>query len=151
MALQHVKRDRITKFCTRLLFFFFAPSTWNDKQVFLLHQKTLLKRILHKKNGCFPDDHLQAEATPDYHLQETATMKRAWNNFDSRDASASKNECMNDWRRCKSNAELLKCCFTCIRHIQSAFLHSGISHMYKLYLNVSICMSIYLSVWFRCI
>ena len=54
-----------------------------------------------------------------------------------------KNECMNDCRRCKSNAELLKCCLTCIRPIQSAFLHSGISCMYKLYLK---CKYLYVDI-----
>ena len=71
------------------------------------------------------------------------TCIKHWSNFNSRDASASKNECMNDCRRCKSNAELLKCCFTCIRHIQSAFLHSGISCMYKLYLK---CKYLYVDI-----
>ena len=71
------------------------------------------------------------------------TRIKCWSNFNSRDASASKNECMNDCRRCKSNAELLKCCFTCMRHIQSAFLHSGISCMYKLYLK---CKYLYVDI-----
>ena len=51
MALQHVKRDRIMKFCTRLLFFFFAPSTWNDKQVFLLHYFFLQKGQNNNQKG----------------------------------------------------------------------------------------------------
>ena len=88
-------------------------------------------------------------ANPDYQFARGQSLrmiicnheKDTWNNFNSRDAS--KIECMNDWRRCKSNAELLKCCFTCIRHIQSAFLHSGISHMYKLYFK---CKYLYIDI-----